>query len=178
MIRQMLELGNPLLRQVAAVVDDPQDPSVHEVLRDLRDTLADFRHRNGWGRALSAPIIGVPLRIILIEYDERSMVLINPVFEQWSSDQESVYESCITFPSLWGMVSRPVQVVVQALDEAGIPHRWEASGPFGRTLQHEIDHLDGLIWLDREPDIDSICTTTEYKRRQASHQSDDTATHG
>lgn len=165
MIRDMLELGNPALRQVAAVVDDPVSPATQQVIQDLRDTLHDFRARNGWGRALGAPVIGVPRRIVLIEIDDQSIVLINPAFEQWSSEQDGGYESCMTFPSLWGVVSRPVRVVVSALDETGSPRRWEAAGPLARVMQHEIDHLDGLIWLDREPDIESICTNREYRRR-------------
>ena len=168
MITDTLELGNPALRQVAAVVDDPLSSATQQVIQDLRDTLRDFRARNGWGRALGAPVIGVPQRIVLIEIDDQSIVLINPAFEHWSNEQDDAYESCITFPSLWGVVSRPVRVVVVALDETGTARRWEADGPLARVMQHEIDHLDGLIWLDREPDVESICTNGEYRRRYRS----------
>ena len=171
MIRPTLELGDPALRQPAAPVDDPTSATTRALIEDLRDTLHDFRSRYGWGCALAAPVIGVPLRVVLIEHEDQAMVLVNPVFVQWSNDQADGYESCITFPALWGCVSRPRKVVVQALDETATARRWEADGDLGRILQHQIDHLDGLIWLDREPDVGTICTTGEYRRRhRASRQ--------
>ncbi len=165
MIRPTLELGNPALRQTAAPIDDPLSAATQSLIADLRDTLRDFRARNGWGRALAAPVIGVPLGLVLVEHNDLSMVLINPSFERWSRDEISSYEACITFPSLWGSVIRPSTVVVRAQDEHGVVQRWEADGDLARLLQHEIDHLDGLVWLDREPDIATICTTNEYRRR-------------
>ncbi len=165
MIRATLELGNPTLRQTAAPIDDPTGAETRALIDDLRETLHDFRGRNGWGRSLAAPVIGVPLRLIVVDYDEQSLVLINPFFEQWSSEQVDGYESCITFPTLWGCVTRPRGVVVTAQDEAGVSRRVEAEGDLARLLQHEIDHLDGLTWLDREPDLETLCTTGEYRRR-------------
>lgn len=165
MIRPMLELGNPLLRQPAAPVDDPTSAAVRELIVDLRDTLRDFRSRYGWGRALGAPVLGVALRLILIEYYETSLVLINPRFERWSNDQIDAYESCMTFPGIWGLVSRPRTVVVGAQDETGVEQQWEADDELARIVQHEIDHLDGLTWLDRDPDLQTLCTTGEYRRR-------------
>jgi peptide deformylase len=165
MIRPTLELGNPLLRQAAAPVEDVTSPVIQELIADLCDTLRDFRARNGWGRALGAPVIGVPLRVILIEYDDLSLALINPRFERWSGDEVDAYESCITFPSLWGRVVRPRAVVISALDETGVEQQWEAADGLARIFQHEIDHLDGLTWLDRDPDTTTICTTAEYQRQ-------------
>ena len=165
MIRPMLELGNPLLHQAAAPVDDPTSAMVRELITDLRDTLRDFRARTGWGRALGGPIVGVALRVVLIEYGEISVVLINPRFEGWSNEQIDAYESCMTFPNIWGVVSRPRSVVVNAQDEQGAEQRWEADDELARIAQHEIDHLDGLTWLDRDPDLSTLCTTGEYRRR-------------
>ena len=168
MIRPTLELGNPALRQPASPVADPRHADVQALIEDLRDTLRDWRTRNGWGRALGAPVIGVPLRVVLIELEGSSTVLINPTFESWGTEQIDEYESCITFPTLWGCVVRPRTVVVQALDESGTPSRIEADGALARILQHELDHLDGFNWLDREPDVETICTTAEYRRRYRS----------
>jgi peptide deformylase len=165
----MLELGHPLLRNTAARVELPLSQEIQELIGDLRDTLRDFRARSGWGRALGAPVVGESLRVVVIEYDNTSLTLINPRFEQWSNDQIDDYESCMTFPAIWGCVSRPRSVVVLAWDETGAEQRIEASGDLARILQHELDHLDGLTWLDRDPDLGSICTTKEY-RRQFQHQ--------
>lgn len=164
-VRPTLELGNPLLRQPALPVADPANEETQALIADLRDTLQDWRSRHGWGRALSAPTIGVPLRVVLIEWDSHRYILINPRFERWGTTEREAWESCITFPSLWGSVTRPTSVVVVALDEGGIQRRWEADGDLARIMQHEIDHLDGFVWLDREPDPASLCTTDEYQRR-------------
>lgn len=171
-VRPTLELGNPLLRQTALPVADPRDPAVRELIRDLWETLADFRRRHGWGRALAAPVVGVPLRVVVLDIDEQRIVLINPRFESWSREQVAAYESCITFGGIWGEVVRPARVVVVAQDEDGVERRYDATGDLGRVMQHEIDHLDGLTWLDRDPDPTTICTTNEYVRRYRAAPSD------
>ncbi|HEY0735871.1 MAG TPA: peptide deformylase [Herpetosiphonaceae bacterium] len=169
-VRPTLQLGNPLLRQAAQPIDDVNSAEIQALLADLWDTLRDFRQRHGWGRALSAPVIGVPLRAIVVDFQDQQLVLINPRFERWSREQEYVYESCITFGAIWGAVYRPTRVTVVALDADGLERRYEATGPLARMMQHEIDHLDGLVWLDREPDLASICTTDEYRRQQGQAQ--------
>ncbi|HEX6290673.1 MAG TPA: peptide deformylase [Herpetosiphonaceae bacterium] len=165
-VRSMLQLGNPLLRQPAQPVDDVQSEATQSLIADLWDTLYDFRGQHGWGHALAAPVIGVPLRVIVVDWEGDRFVLINPRFERWSREQEVAYESCVTFSSIWGAVCRPTRVVVTALDEHGQEQRYDAVGPLARLLQHELDHLDGFVWLDREPDLLSICTTDEYRRQR------------
>lgn len=166
----MLELGNPLLRQPAQPVTDARDGAVQALITDLWDTLHDFQQRNGWGRALTAPVIGVGLRVVVLQFEEQPYVLINPRLESWSRTQTPGFETCLTFGGIWGEVYRPAQVTVVALDAHGQEQRIEADGVLARMIQHEIDHLDGLVWLDREPDPLTICTTREYLRRQAEQQ--------
>lgn len=165
-VRSTLQLGNPLLRQASQLINNVQSADIQVLIADLWDTLRDFRQRQGWGCALSAPVIGVPLRAIVVEFEGQAFVLINPRFERWSREQLFAYESCITFSAIWGAVSRPTRVIVVALDDDGVERRYEVEGPLARLMQHEIDHLDGLVWLDREPDLVSICTTDEYRRQQ------------
>ncbi len=160
-----LELGDPALRQPAPLVADPLDPATQALLADLRATLSAWRAAHGWGRALSAPTIGVALRVVLIMLADAEYVLINPRFEKWSSAQTDHFESCITFPGLWGCVTRPASIVVSFQDAQGQTQRLSADGDLARIIQHEIDHLDGLVWLDRQPDLQSLCTTAEYRRR-------------
>lgn len=164
-VRSTLELGNPHLRQPAQPVPDPRSPETRALIADLWDTLHEFRERHGWGRALSAPVIGVPQRVSVINFDERQIVLINPRFETWSRAQTSAFESCMAFSSIWGAVVRPERIVVAALDDQGREQRYEVDGDLARIVQHEIDHLDGLVWLDRDPDLATICTTGEYMRQ-------------
>lgn len=164
-VRPLLELGNPLLRQLAQPVDDVHSPETIEIINDLWETLHHFRSEHGWGRSLAAPLIGSSRRIIvLLEHDDE-WTLINPRLIRWSRTQSVDWESCVAVGSLWGMVSRPEQVVLTALDRDGNNHTYDAEGLLARILQHEIDHLDGLMWLDRDPDIATICTTNEYRRR-------------
>ncbi|WP_026370771.1 peptide deformylase [Kallotenue papyrolyticum] len=166
-VRPMLELGDPRLRQPAQAVGDAAAPEIAALLDDLWATLDDFRRRRGWGRALAAPVIGVPLRVVVIAVEGR-LELINPRFAGWSREQVAAYESCMTFDCIWGEVIRPARVVVVAQDRQGREQRYDATGDLARVLQHEIDHLDGLVWLDRDPDPLTICTTGEYRRRYRS----------
>lgn len=165
-IRPILELGNPLLRQPAQPIDAVQSAATQALIADLWDTLHDWRKQRGYGAALAAPVIGVSLRAIVMLFDEQPYVLINPRFEQWGRAQSAGYETCLAFNTIWGEVFRPASVVVAALDANGAERRYEADGPLARIMQHEIDHLDGLVWLDREPDPQSICTTGEYARQR------------
>jgi len=160
-----LELGDPALRQVAQRVADPFDPTLQPLIADLWSTLHEHQRQHGWGHALAAPLIGVPLHVLVVAMNDQEFVLINPRLEKWSRTQAVAYESCIAFPSIWGQVSRPERVVVVAFDKHGQEQRYDVDGPLARTIQHEIDHLDGLIWLDRDPDLLTICTTNEYRRR-------------
>ena len=164
-VRATRELGDPLLRQPALPVADPLAADVQSLIGDLWDTLRDFQQRHGWGSALTAPVIGVGLRVMVLQYQEQALVLINPRFESWGRTQSADYERCLTFGAILGAVYRPEQVVVVALDAAGVEQRFEASGTLGRMLQHEIDHLDGLVWLDRDPDLATICTAGERERQ-------------
>ena len=164
-VHPTLELGHPLLRQPAQLVQDPLSPETQQLIADLWDTLYDFHQRHGWGRALAAPVIGVSASVVVVDYAGQQLVLINPRFERWSRTQVVAYESCLTFGGLWGQVSRPAQVAVVALDATGQEQRYDLSGELSRIVQHEIDHLDGLVWLDRDPDLSTICTNNEYRRR-------------
>ena len=92
-VKPTLELGNPLLRQPAQPVADPLSPVTQALIADLWDTLHDFHQRHGWGHALSAPVIGVSQRVVVLEFDGQALLLINPRFESWSRTQVVAYES-------------------------------------------------------------------------------------
>lgn len=166
----LIELGNPLLRQPATPFADPTSPEVARILNDMRDTLADMRQRIGYGRGIAAPQIGALKRLILIDTPDTNLVLVNPRFERWSREEDERYESCFSFPGIWGLVQRPLGVTVVAYTLAGEEQRIEASGSLSRIIQHEMDHLDGFVWLDRGPDLHSLCTTQEYEKRYISRE--------
>jgi peptide deformylase len=164
-IRRIIELGDPMLRQAAAPIADPAGAQVRTLLADLRETLEDFRARTGYGRSLAAPQVGVLLRALLIVAEEGVFEMLNPRYERWSRSELQSYESCLCFPSIWGLVTRPASVKLLYQSPDGAEQQLEATGGLARLAQHAMDHLDGLVWLDRSPDLQSLCTTGEYERR-------------
>lgn len=152
-----------MLRAVSRPVAAPADSLV--VLRDLRDTLEEFHRTHGFGRGISAVQIGEPQRIIYIEFDGVSYSLINPAFERLSGDKFRLWDDCFSFPNLLAYVERSVSATVRYQDPAGEPHTLDASGKLSELLQHEMDHLDGILAIDRAIDRNSLCTREEYERR-------------
>ena len=165
-MREVLQLGNPALREPAAPVDDPADPVVAAILDDLRDTLAHWRGTTGYGRGIAAPQIGVPRRIIFLNVDGRSpWPLINPAIVACSPELMVVWDACLCFLSIFFQVTRHRWVDVRYQDSAGAWHELRAEGDLAELLQHEIDHLDGVLAVDRLTDVQTICTREEFERR-------------
>ena len=160
---RILQLGDPLLRAVSVPVDTPAEAEV--VFRDLRDTLHEFQRTHGFGRGISAVQIGEPKRLIYIELDGRAYCLRNPEYEWQSEEQFELWDDCFSFPDLMVRLERSVAVRVRYCNEAGEAVVLEAHGPFSELLQHEIDHLDGVLAVDRALDRYSFCTREEYLRR-------------
>jgi peptide deformylase len=139
-------LGDPVLRQEAepvAVVDDEVRHLIDEMLETMYD--AD-------GVGLAAPQIGLSRRIIVVDVHEEEVPafgLVNPVIVERSVEVERGEEGCLSIPGLKEIVERAARVVVEGLDRDGNPRRIEATGLLARALQHEVDHLDGLLFLDR-----------------------------
>jgi peptide deformylase len=137
--------SDPALRTVAETVTT-FDRSLREVVRSLQLTT-----RAGSGRAgLAAPQIGVPLRVLVFELDGRSGHLVNPRLEL--SERTIVAdEACLSAPGLWWPLERSYSVVARGRDMHGKPVTLRALGMLARVLQHEVDHLDGILFSDRLP---------------------------
>lgn len=144
-VRPLRYLGDPVLRERSAEVAAVDD-EIRELIADLRDTMYS---EDGIG--LAAPQVGVPLRVFV--YDVRDPdtppgVVINPhIVETEGRIRES--EGCLSIPNLTEVVERHARVVVEGLDEDGRPLRIEAEDLLSRCLQHEADHLDGVLFFDR-----------------------------
>jgi len=164
--RRILQLGNPLLRAVSAPVATPAEAG--GVFQDLRDTLHEFQRHHGFGRGISAVQIGEPKRLIYIELDGRAYLLRNPDFEWRSEEKFQLWDDCFSFPDLLVRVERSAAVRIRFHNEAGEIERLEAAGAFSELLQHEIDHLDGILAIDRALGRNSLCTREEYLRRYES----------
>ncbi len=161
--RRILQLGDPLLRATSAPAGDPS--AAAPILRDLRDTLHEFRRTHGFGRGISAVQIGEPTRLIYIEFEGKAYSLIDPELAWRSEETFRMWDDCFSFPGLLVWLERAKSVVVRYRNEAGEAKSIEASGAFSELLQHELDHLDGVLAVDRAIDSNSLCTRDEYERR-------------
>ncbi len=161
--RRILQLGDPLLRAVSAPVNEPS--TAIPIFEDLRATLHEFRRTHGFGRGISAVQIGRPLRLIYIEYEGVSYPIRNPEYEFQSEAKFRLWDDCFSFPGLLVYLERSQSVRVRYEDEHGAPRVMEAEGSLSELLQHEIDHLDGILAVDRALDRTSLCTREEFVRR-------------
>ncbi len=145
-VHEIRVLGDPVLRQTAepvATIDDEVRHLIDEMLETMYD--AD-------GVGLAAPQIGLSRRIIVVDVHEGEVPafgLVNPVIVERSHEVERGEEGCLSIPGLKEIVERAARVVVEGLDRDGNTRRIEASGLLARALQHEVDHLDGILFLDR-----------------------------
>lgn len=161
--RRILQLGDPMLREVSRPVGSPEE--VRLILRDLRATLAEFRRTHGFGRGISAVQIGEPVRVIYIQFEGAAYSLINPAWEFLSAEKIRLWDDCFSFPDLLVYLERSRRVALRYTDEAGRPARLEAEGALAELLQHEMDHLEGILAVDRALDRMSLATRTEWERR-------------
>lgn len=167
-VRDILQIGHPVLRQVATPVD-PAD--VQELVDDLIETM---RAANGAG--LAANQIGEPVQVCVIEVRSGNprypykpeiplTVLINPEIEPLTDETFANYEGCLSVPGLRGVVDRAVEVRVRAVGRDGEPIDTVVRGLSAGTFQHETDHLRGMLFIDRVTDTRSLCTWDEFHAR-------------
>ncbi len=139
-------MGDPVLRQKAESLGQVDD----EIRRLIKDMFETMYEADGVG--LAAPQVGVSQRVIVVdphEQDVKPFGLVNPVIVESADDTERGEEGCLSIPGLKDIVERPASIVVEALDAEGKPVRIEAEGLLARVLQHEVDHLDGILFIDR-----------------------------
>ncbi len=169
---KITHLGDPVLRKPAEPVN-PQDiasPDIQRLIEDMTETMRDSE-----GVGLAAPQVNVPQRVILVEvrggnprYPDRDEVpltaLINPEISPIGDEMADGWEGCLSIPDLRGVVPRHERIAVSALDRNGKPVRFEASDFFARVIQHEVDHLDGIVFLDRMKNFATLTHLREFSR--------------
>jgi peptide deformylase len=167
-IRPILQLGNPILRQKAAAVANPTARDIHNLVRDLADTLAHWRAETGYGRGIAAPQLGVLLRVIFLKLPgAEPWQLINPEIIGRSKEKIIVWDACLSFLSIFMQVERHREITVRYQNLKGDTLEFEAGDDrnLSELLQHEIDHLDGILAIDRVVDMKTICTREEFEKR-------------
>ena len=157
-VQPVLKMGHPLLRQVAATVDGFDVTQMNELLIDMEDTMRALH-----GAGIAAPQIGVSLRVVIFEMLENPRypqvapipftVLINPVLEPLGSEKEEGWEGCLSVPGLRGVVPRYRRLRYGGLDAQGQFFERTVEGFHARVVQHEVDHLDGVLFPQRVEDM-------------------------
>ena len=167
-VKHILMLGDPLLWSQCSPVKGILAPSIGGTIRDLRDTLADFRKKNGFGRGIAAPQIGVLKRVIYIHFPKAKIdgAFINPKIIKKGRAKIQLWDDCFSFPNLLVRVERAREIAVAYLDESGSKHTLLAAGDLSELLQHEIDHLDGILAVERAIDGRSFALRDGRKREK------------
>jgi peptide deformylase len=167
-IRAILQLGDPLLRQTCSLVTNPGSAETQELVADLADTLAHWRATTGYGRGIAAPQVGVRQRVILLKLPEaKPWPLINPEIIARSNEKIVVWDACLSFLSIFMKVERYREITVryQTLRGETVEVKAGEDRNLSELLQHEIDHLDGILAIDRVIDVKTICTREEFEKR-------------
>ena len=139
----IVKYGDPVLRQVAKKVNQvPGD------MPEFVQRMGDIMH-SASGVGLAAPQLGLSIRVIVYDVGEGFHAIVNPQILKMSGEQMEPQEGCLSLPGLQGVVRRAQNVVVKGLDENGKPIRIRGEGYTARVIQHEVDHLDGILFIDR-----------------------------
>ncbi len=149
--REILLLGNPLLNQRCDPVLPGELTEATSIGHDLHETLMQFRATHGWGRAIAAPQIGVLKRIVYLHID-KPFLLVNPAMTELSDAQVELWDDCMSFPDLLVRVKRHVSFTLHYRDADWTERTIHIDGVLSELLQHEIDHLDGVLAVARAID--------------------------
>jgi peptide deformylase len=162
-------LGNPVLRVPAEPVKNIRSPEIQRLIDDMVETMREY---NGVG--LAAPQVHQPLQLIVVEGDRAQgaptrgtgepIILLNPQITPLDDRQAEDWEGCLSIPGLRGRVPRHAEIDVQAVDRRGRPLRFTAAEFFARVVQHENDHLAGIVFLDRMKGLETLTFLEEYAR--------------
>ena len=180
-ILRIARMGHPALAQPAALVEDPTAPDIRRLVADMIETMADAP-----GIGLAAPQVHVPLRVVVfrvpVERDKDAdaetedvplTVLVNPEIEPLGEEMESAIESCLSLPGMAGMVPRHARIRYRATTLEGAALERVAEGFHARVVQHECDHLDGILYPMRMTDLSTFGYVEEMHRGMAAGADDD-----
>lgn len=155
MVREILKLGDPILYEKSAKVTESDMVLLNDWVNDMRDTLLDFRKTYGAGRAIAAPQIGLRKRLIYMLTD-KEYVFINPVITFPDKESYEVMDDCMSFLGLCVKVKRRKRIMISYLDGDMQARQLKLEGDYAELLQHECDHLDGILATMRAIDEKSF----------------------
>jgi peptide deformylase len=165
-VRDVLRMGHPVLRQKAQPVERLASPELRELVQDMKDTMAALN-----GAGLAAPQIGVSQRVVIFGVDKNPRypdaeevpftVLVNPRITLLTREVEEGWEGCLSVPGMRGVVPRYTKLRYTGFDHEGHPIDRVAEGFHARVVQHECDHLDGILYPQRMTDLSKFGFTKE-----------------
>lgn len=168
-ILKIARMGHPVLRQVARKVDpaDIKTPAFQKLVDDMIETMREYD-----GIGLAAPQVHESVRLALIGIEEgrgegrsvRVLPVINPEVTPTTKETGEDWEGCLSVPGLRGRVARPNGITVRALDRRGNKVEFDLEGYPARVVQHELDHLDGILFIDRMKSFETLCFIEEYSK--------------
>lgn len=169
-IRHIVLLGDPVLRERAREVER-FDEELQALVADMFDTMVEAE-----GAGLAAPQIGVSLRLFVVDAPEeeggrrRRLALVNPVVEPDGSEEDRDMEGCLSIPGVSELVRRPARVTFRGFDPEGNPVEGSGTGLFARALQHELDHLNGVLFVDHLSALKRRMLLKKYRKLQEEEQ--------
>ena len=150
-VKEIIQLGHPDLYLASEEIQQGDMGRLRPVIADMHDTVMDFRIKHGFGRGIAAPQIGLNKRLVYIFVNE-PMVLVNPVLSDLSTDMISLWDNCMSFPFLSVKVKRHLECTVTYMDINWREKSRRLEGDMSELVQHEIDHLDGILAVQRSID--------------------------
>jgi peptide deformylase len=171
-IRKIAKLGHPVLRRVARELsrDEIYSPEIQSLVRDMIETMHEYD-----GLGLAAPQVHESVQLVVLEFKENNarypnmgstplLVLFNPKVTVLDPNTQEFWEGCLSVPEMRGLVARPQKIRVDYLDEKAERKTIEADGFLATVFQHELDHLDGTLYVDRLVDPKKFCFLDEFRR--------------
>ena len=155
MIKEILKLGDPVLYERSEEIKTEEKTNLSAWVEDLHDTLMEYRRVHGAGRAIAAPQIGIKKRLLYMHTD-KPYVFINPLLSFPDGETYELLDDCMSFPGLVVRVRRHKRAVISYLDENFLPREMTLEGDLSELLQHEYDHLDGILATMRAVDEKSF----------------------
>lgn len=154
-VKDILMLGNPLLHEVSETVSPEELPGLIPVIDELFATVAEFRTMHGVGRAIAAPQLGLRKRIICLNID-KPVEMLNPVISDVSDEMIELWDDCMSFPNLLVRLKRHRSLTVKFFDINWNTHTWHLQDDMAELIQHEYDHLEGILATQRAIDNKSF----------------------
>lgn len=154
-LADLLQLGHPLLYEVCEPVSETELPLVAEWVADLHQVMQEIRAKYNFGRAIAAPQLGIMKRLIYMNID-KPVVFINPELSDLSEEMMELWDDCMSFPNLLVKVKRHQALTITYLDENWQKQVWRMTDDLSELLQHEYDHLEGILCTMRAIDNKSF----------------------